>query len=41
MQVHAKKGFLNMPAKGEHSALTEQDLANATFYILSRLEKHR
>jgi cytochrome c5 len=41
MEDHAKRGFLNMPAEGEHSVLKDEDLANATFYILSRLEKRK
>lgn len=33
MEKHARKGFLSMPAKGKHPLLTDQDVANAVFYM--------
>ena len=38
MEDHAKNGFLGMPAQGRNSPLTDQDMANAVFYILDRIE---
>jgi cytochrome c5 len=37
MQKHADKGFLAMPAKGIRPNLTDQDMANAVFYMLERI----
>lgn len=38
MQHHASNGFLKMPAMGKHGKLTDQDIANAVFYMQDRLE---
>ncbi|MCU0734290.1 MAG: c-type cytochrome [Methylotetracoccus sp.] len=34
LQAHATKGFLNMPAKGQKPTLTDQDMADAVFYMM-------
>lgn len=33
MEKHARKGFLSMPAKGRHPGLSDQEVANAVFYM--------
>lgn len=38
MENHAKKGFLRMPAKGIHPLLSDEDMANAVFYMLERIK---
>lgn len=37
MEDHVKNGFLMMPAEGQHSSLSETDLANATYYVMHRV----
>ena len=39
MEEHVKNGFLMMPAEGKHSTLTDEDLANAVYYITNRLQR--
>ncbi|HUL13324.1 MAG TPA: c-type cytochrome [Methylococcaceae bacterium] len=39
MNNHATKGFLNMPPKGQHYELTDQDMANAVFYMLDQIRE--
>lgn len=34
LKAHATKGFLKMPAKGQRAALTDQDMADAVFYMM-------
>jgi cytochrome c5 len=39
MKNHASKGFLNMPRKGEHYELTDQDMANAVSYMMDQIKE--
>lgn len=41
MQRHAENGFLLMPPKGKHPALTGQDVANAVFYMEDRIAERQ
>lgn len=37
MNSHAQSGFLRMPAKGQGTELTQQDVADAVFYMTQTL----
>jgi cytochrome c5 len=38
MEKHAKDGFLLMPPKGKRPALTNQEVANAVFYMTEQIK---
>jgi len=38
MNKHAGSGYLKMPAKGDHTLLTDQEVSNAVFYMTEKLK---
>jgi cytochrome c5 len=38
MENHAKNGFLMMPPRGKRPALTDQEMANAVFYMTEQIK---
>ncbi len=40
MNKHASSGYLNMPAKGRDLQLSDQEVANAVFYMTEKLKGH-
>jgi cytochrome c5 len=41
MEKHASEGYLNMPAKGYNPQLSEQDMANAVFFMTEKLKSRQ
>lgn len=37
LEKHAERGFLGMPPKGSHPQLTQQDMANAVYYMSQQI----
>jgi cytochrome c5 len=37
LQDHASKGFLNMPGKGAHEDLSEENIADAVHYMIRQI----
>jgi len=38
MNKHAESGYLKMPVKGKHTLLSDQEVANAVFYMTEKLK---
>ena len=38
MNKHAESGYLKMPAKGDHTLLTDQEVSNAVFFMTEKLK---
>lgn len=39
LKAHATKGFLKMPAQGQKTTLSDQDMADAVFYMMEALKQ--
>lgn len=41
MNKHANQGFLDMPAKGNHPTLTDQEVKDAVFYMMETIDNRK
>jgi cytochrome c5 len=41
LEKHAERGFLGMPPKGSHAQLSQQDVANAVYYMSDQIADRR